>query len=175
MSRIARLLKLWPSILVLVVTVACADFTDLAMRQDHRLTFTAPDSRDVVKPPFKLSWTMDDFRVVKPGTGDPERSAGYFAIFIDKAPMKPGQTVEDFVDDDKACQRDPDCPDAQYLADRGVYTTAKTTLKVKEVLPLASNDAGQLHEATIVLLDNAGRRIGESSWYLQFDLAERTS
>lgn len=175
MSRIARLLQLWPSILVLVVTVACTDFTDLAMRQDHRLTFTAPNSRDVVKPPFTLRWTMDDFRVVKPGAGRPERSAGYFAIFIDKSPMKPGQTVEDFVDDDEACKQDPNCPDANYLADRGVYTTTKTTLTVKEVLPLESDEGGQPHEATVVLLDSAGRRIGESSWYLQFALAERTS
>lgn len=159
----------------MVSLAGCATYAELAYRQDHRLRFTAPRPYELVKEPVTLSWTMKDFDIVEPGSGSPEDSAGYFAIFIDKAPVKPGRTLAEVAGRDQACDRDPKCPDARYLADRGVYTTTKTGFELDAVPALDSNETVQLHEATVVLLDAAGHRIGEAAWHVPFKLTKRGS
>lgn len=156
--------------MVLGSATACTDLSAMDIKQDHRLKFVAPPSREMVKPPFTVRWTMDDFKVVKPGAGAPRRSAGYFAVFIDEAPVRPGRTLRDVAEGDQDCERDPQCPDDGYLAGRGVYTTVKPSLKLDAVAPLPSKETTQLHEATVILLDSSGKRIGEKAWYLQFKL-----
>lgn len=161
--------------IAMVTLVSCADWSQLAFRQDHRLRFIAPANGDVVRLPLKLNWTMDDFRIVRPGSGTGKPSAGYFAIFIDETPMEPGRTLRELAaEDDPSCEQDPQCPDREYLADRGIYTTTKTSLRLRSVLPLSSDEPTQLHDVTVVLLDAAGSRIGESAWHLQFKLRKRT-
>lgn len=152
----------------------CAGYSELAYRQDHRLEFTSPRPYELVELPVTLSWTMNDFRIVEPGTRAPERSTGYFAIFVDTTPVKPGHTLRDITDSDYACDRADDCPDAQYLADRGVYTTTSTSMELDVVPELPSSETEQLHEATVVLLDSAGRRIGESAWRIPFKLRKKS-
>lgn len=164
------------SIAVAMVTlVSCTDWSQLAFRQDHRLRITAPANGDLVELPVKLSWSMDDFQIVEPGSGAGKPSAGYFAIFIDEVPMEPGQTLRELAaEDDPSCEQDPKCPDRGYLADRGIYTTTETSLSLRSVLPLPSDEPTQLHDVTVVLLDAAGSRIGENAWHLQFKLQKRT-
>lgn len=100
----------------MVTLVSCADWSQLAFRQDHRLRFTAPANGDLVELPVKLSWTMDDFQIVEPGSGAGKPSAGYFAIFIDEVPMAPGQTLRELAaEEDPSCAQDPKCPDRGYL------------------------------------------------------------
>lgn len=154
--------------------VACADWSQLGFRQDQRLQFTSPQSHRLVELPLTLSWSMDDFRIVKRGSAPPDPAAGYFAVFVDTAPMKPAQTMRDLMADDPACTGDPKCPDKADLADRGIYTTTKTKLVLRAVAPLSPDEPVELHDVTVVLLDSEGRRIGESAWNIQFKLENRT-
>jgi hypothetical protein len=109
-----------------------------------------------------------------PGSEPPTKSAGYFSVFIDRAPIKPGRSLRSVGDTDRACVHDPSCPDAQYLADRQVYSATEPLLKLTEVQPLETKDGVQLHGAIVVLMDTAGRRIGEAAWRLEFRVRKRT-
>jgi len=144
---------------------------DLSFRVDNRLHFTAPKARAKAHQPVTVSWTIRDFRIAAEGSEPASRDAGYFALFVDAAPIKPGQTMRAVASGDQACKRDPKCPDADYLAARGVFTTTATSLR----LPLIPNVTGdkekfQQHAITVVLMDTAGHRIGESAWELDFRL-----
>lgn len=171
-KRSALLRVAW--VLLLVVTLpGCAAYGQLSFRQDHRLAFTTPQAYALVQQPVALSWTMEDFRVVEPRSDTPRDSAGYFAVFVDRAPVKPGRSLDDVADDDESCKREPKCPDAQYLADHGVYTTTATSIEL-QVPALESTETVQLHEVTVVLLDSAGNRIGEAAWHVPFKLEKRS-
>lgn len=74
---------------------------------------------------------------------------GSFAVFVDRAPMRPG---------------------APFVAGRGAYSTTETELVIEEVGDPA--DGSDRHAATIVLLDDEGRRHGESAFDVVFDLEE---
>jgi hypothetical protein len=170
----ATLLRAPAVLAALLMSAGCTDYSQLAFRQDSRLSISSPRSHELVTLPLALTWSMRDFEIVSAGTGEPSKNAGHFALFVDKAPIRPGHTLRDIAGRDTSCDRDPSCPDDQYLADRGVYTTAATSFELLAVAPLTSKQAEQLHDVTIVLLDSAGRRIGESSWHVQFKLRKRT-
>lgn len=160
--------------MALVALAAALSFsacTDVSFRIDRRLHFLAPRDRDVVKVPFTLRWSMADFQVVGPGQGTPTRHAGYFAVFVDRAPVHPGQSLKAVAGGDRQCKLQPGCPDTQYLADHRVYTTTGTSFTLTQVPAVAgSRDTVQLHQVTVVLLDASGRRIGESAWTRQFKM-----
>jgi hypothetical protein len=148
--------------------------SDLSFRVDHRLHFTAPKDRALVHEPVTLRWTMRDFTVQARGTAPPTRQAGYFVIFLDQAPVKPRQTLEAVAHGDRTCEVDPRCPDAAYLHQHLVYPTTKTSYTLRLIPNLADiGDDTQLHDVTIVLLDTAGRRIGEAAWHTSFKLKKR--
>jgi hypothetical protein len=113
---------------------------------------------------------MRDFDVVAPGTQPVSNASGYFAVFVDRAPVAPGQSVDAVAD--HTCRRTPGCLNGGYLADHGVYVTSTDYAILSVVPPLNRYQKVQLHEATVVLLDSAGRRIGESAWYLDFRVKE---
>ena len=140
---------------------------DLRFRVDERLHFVSPQARTTVHQPVTISWTMSDFTVAAQGSQPPSRDAGYFAVFVDKSPIKPGQTLKDVAKGDTACEQDPKCPDRKYLRDHDVYTTTAMSLKFG-VLPNVPGDKSkeQMHTFTVVLLDTSGHRIGESAWEL---------
>ena len=142
----------------------------LAFRVDERLTFVAPEDRSTVKVPVKLDWDIRDFDVVKPGSPVRE-DAGYFAVFVDAAPMPPGKPLSWIARKDNSCRPADGCPDAEYLNARGIYTTTETELVLQQ-LPRTSNDDDrrERHRATIILLDSSGKRIGESAFEVLFDI-----
>jgi hypothetical protein len=154
---------------------ACVPATsDLLFRQDTRLRFATPQPRHEVKLPVRLTWEIKDFRVVEPASEPPRRDAGYFAVFVDRVPIRPGQTLEAVAKDDQACLKSPTCPDRTYLEQRQVYTTTATSLTLAQVYPFAhTHDRLQLHTATVVLMDASGHRIGESAWEIQFRLRQK--
>src|SRR6058998_213954 len=88
---------------------------DLSFRVDNRLHFTTPKARSKLHQPVRLAWTIRDFRVTAPRSEPPSRDAGYFALFVDQTPIKPGQTMRAVASGDPSCRRDPACPDAAYL------------------------------------------------------------
>jgi hypothetical protein len=145
-------------ILVLALALtACAN--NLNFRADHRLHWQTPAARKLVSAPFTLAWRFD---------GTPPAA---FAIFVDRTPIKPGQTLKAVAGGDQTCKAEPTCPDATYLAERQVYMTTTMSLALAQVLPLSSDREGtQLHQATVVVLDASGHRIGESAWTRQFKM-----
>lgn len=147
----------------------------LAFRIDDRLTFTSPDERATVELPVVLEWEVQDFEIVEPG-GAVRDDAGYFAVFVDRAPMPPNQHLSWIGRKDRSCRPADGCPDEAYLNARGVHTTADTRL-VLEQLPRTSDndDPTERHRIVVVLLDAGGSRLGESAFELIFDLARGTS
>jgi hypothetical protein len=131
--------------------------------------FVAPRSRALVVAPLTIRWTVSGFAVRRPGTGPPSRAAGYFAVFVDRAPVRPGDTLAAVAAGDPRCLHQPGCPDADYLAQRRVYTTFKPQITLPLIAPIAGDTSRvQTHAVTVVLLDTAGHRIGESAWELDF-------
>jgi hypothetical protein len=159
---------------VLLLT-GCSHWTELSYRVDKRLTFTEPKDRALVTLPFTVSWTMRDFDVVGPGSTATGPGAGYFAVFIDRSPIGPGDRVEDVASGDRACTTDPSCPDAAYLADKGVYTTQDTSVEITRVKDLGDNGDVQLHLLYVVLMDPSGHRIGETSYRMEFKLRRKAT
>jgi hypothetical protein len=139
----------------------------LAFVKDDRLEITSPASRADVKPPVTISWKVRDFEVTGE-TGSGDDGAGYFAVFVDKAPVPPGRSLAWLARDDTHCLATRGCPNETYLADRGVYSTSETTLTLKRLPDLNAYQGHENHEVTVVLLDGTGHRIGESAWYVNF-------
>jgi hypothetical protein len=89
-------------------------------------------------------------------------------------PMPPGADLGWVADGDNACASTPGCPDERYLADRFVFTTEAPELSL-DMLPSTSRASrSDHHEITIVLLDGTGRRIGESAWYVEVRVEDRS-
>lgn len=140
---------------------------DLNFTVDQRLQFQSPPSQALVSTPLTVRWRMTDFRVEAEGTGAPSRGAGYFAVFVDRAPIRPGETMRAVAARDPVCLHQPGCPDAGYLAQRQIYTTTAGSMTLAQVLPLSGDtERVQYHSITVVLMDTSGHRIGESAWEL---------
>lgn len=154
----------------------CSNYSELQFKQDHRLQFTSPDSYELVKAPVEIEWTIEDFEVLPARSREPPSDgAGYFAVFVDRAPIKPGHTLEDVADGDEACKKDPRCPDRRYLEAKAVYVSHQPRLTLELIPQLASKEEIQTHQLTVILLDSTGHRIGEYAWYLQFKAEKLTS
>lgn len=147
--------------------------SDLAFTQDHRLTVLAPEHRAEVERPVTIRWQMSDFRVAPPGSEPSSRGAGYFGLFVDRPPVRPGATIASAVTHNDLCQV-PACTSPADLARQGIYTTTKEIYTLRSVPDLDTTESEQLHTVTIVLLDTAGHRIGESAWLVQFRLPNRS-
>lgn len=146
----------------------------LQFRNDHRLEFQEPESRSRVTTPVTIRWTMTGFSA-SGLDGRPGDDRGVFAVFVDRSPMPVGKDLRWLARNDTACRRDPRCPDVQYLADRGVLLTTKTTVTL-DTLPSVPDGAGdEQHFVNVVLLDGTGKRIGESGWYLPFTAKRRAT
>ena len=120
----------------------------------------------MVKQPVTVSWTIHDFTVQPFGSAAPSEDAGFFAVFVDRSPIKPGHTLKDVAKGDRFCETSPDCPDRAYLKQHFVFTTTGTSLRLPQIPNLTSKESVQLHTITVVLMDTAGHRIGESAWQL---------
>lgn len=154
-------------IFLLVILLSSCTVQDVQFRTDDRMQILSPESRALVSTPLTIKWSMRDFTAVGlDGTADPSRGA--FVVFVDRAPMPAGRNLEWLARDDSACRIDASCPDEQYLAERGVHVSSRTSVRL-ETLPAASDGVGnEQHYVNIVLVDGTGRRIGESAWYRQF-------
>jgi hypothetical protein len=144
---------------------ACGGEGRLAFTQDDRVEILEPDNEAEVELPVRLRWKAD---LEQRAGGGP-----YFAVFVDRAPVAPGQSLRVLADD--SCNRTPGCPDAEYFRDRFVYVTEEQSL-VLEAVPRRSSSqrtgAEDRHEAIIVLVDGAGRRIGEAAYRVAFEVRD---
>lgn len=163
--------RLMAGVLLAALLTSGCGLSNLQFTKDNRLHFTSPRSRQLVATPVTLTWTISDFKAEKEGSFPPSGNAGYFAIFVDRAPVKPGQTLLSLAD--KSCRVTPGCFNPEYLAERNVYTTTSDSFTIDQVPALNSYENVQVHEATIVLMNTAGQRIGESAWYVDFRLRSK--
>jgi hypothetical protein len=135
----------------------------LSFRVDDRVDITAPKDRAEVTLPVTVSWTVRDFTVDKSGAPG-AKDTGYFGVFVDRAPQPPGKPLSWVARKDRTCRASDGCPDDEYLAARGIYSTTDTHITFEQ-LPRPSNDhQKERHSITVVLLDPAGKRIGESAF-----------
>jgi hypothetical protein len=144
----------------------------LSSVEDERVEIVAPEDRAAVSLPVTVSWTVRDFAVTGP-TGAAQPDAGYFGVFLDRAPQPPGETFRWFAKDDRQCEITPGCPDQAYFASKDVYSTTQTTFtidKLPEVRPERERKFRDLHEVIVVLLNAKGERIGESAFSVEFEL-----
>ena len=142
---------------------ACGSDGQLAFRRDDRVEIVQPKDEQEVRLPVRLRWKADLDRRV-----NGER---YFAVFVDRPPVAPGQSLSTLADE--SCERTPGCPDREYLEDRYVFVTDKTALDLDVVPQPASSQrtgAKDRHEAVIVLVDGEGRRVGEASYRVSFGI-----
>jgi hypothetical protein len=142
-----------------VLALAGCDVGRLNFEQDHRLHFEQPADRSDVRLPFTLRWRF---------AGAPP--AGY-AVLLDQSPPPPGKTLAWIVRHDRGCTPAAGCPNPAYLAGRGAYRTSGPALTLRAVTKdRVIHNGSEHHTATVVLLDAAGRRVGESFWSREFVL-----
>lgn len=155
-----------------VCATGCAtSFKGLEFHNDNRMTVVSPKADTLVKLPATLQWRMQDFTVAGPHRAPVNDHFGYFAIFVDRSPVKPGQTLAAVNSSVASCQHGNLCNSRSYLANEQIYTTTKDHLKLQTVSDLPGNNLSeQYHTATIVLMNTAGHRIGESAWSVEFKL-----
>ena len=169
--RTPRRALLAVAVAVLLGGCGITHMQDLSFRVDSRLHFTSPQPRTKLHQPVRLTWTMRDFRIAAAGSEPPSQNAGYFALFVDRTPIRPGQTMHAVGSSDPVCKRDPKCPTATYLAQNQIYTTTQTSFTLPQIANISSDtERVQHHTVTIVLMDTAGHRIGESAWQFDFRL-----
>ena len=167
-SRPGRVALAWAAALALVCSgCGMTQMQNLAFRVDNRLQFVSPPNRSLVTNPVTVRWRMSDFRTRTQGSGGGSGGAGYFAVFVDQAPIRPGQTMRAVAGRDLRCLHQAGCPDPAYLAARQIYTTTNPQLTLGQIPPIGGDaEAIQLHTVTVVLMDPSGHRIGESAWEL---------
>jgi hypothetical protein len=144
--------------------IAGCSVNNLAFREDDRIDIVSPGDREEVRLPVRIRWTSE---LDPPASGGP-----YYAVFLDREPIRPGQSLRSLGDD--SCDKTPGCPDLQYLRDRYVFVTDERSLTLDAVPAKDSSQrtGADRHEATIVLIDRDGRRIGESSYTVEFAVEE---
>jgi hypothetical protein len=145
------------AVLLLALAPACG-VEGLNFVQDERVTITAPRDRAEVSLPVTLRWSARDFD-------------GTYAVFVDRAPVPPGQTLAWLARDDELCEQTVGCPNEAWFADRDVYATSSTQLTIDDLPDLTDGERRDFHEASVVLLDRDGRRVGEAAFTVEFQVA----
>ena len=144
----------WALLPVLLGSGCAAD--GLAFVRDDRVDILSPSSDATVRLPFEVRWSASDV------------DARYLVLF-DRTPMRPNRTLRSLVPSDDQCRMRPSCPDKRWLTDHDLYLTDGTSIRVEDLPEERTNHrAKDRHEVTIVLLDDRGRRIGESVFIREF-------
>lgn len=157
----------------LLVLVACAlalsgcRTDSLAFRNDLPVTIENPSHRERVSLPVVVELTTTR-ELVERQQGRPDLAL--FALFVDQEPMPVGRTLDWVARDDDSCRKAPSCPDIRYLNERAVFVTSSTSAEVDTVLtsPRGRELSDGLHQLTVVVLDEDGRRQGEPVASRQF-------
>lgn len=132
--------------------------SDLNFVQDDRVSIVAPEDREKVELPVTVRWKVE------------EDFDGTFAVFVDRAPVPPGRSLEWLARDDEFCKTTPECPNTEWFHARQVYPTAETELTLEDLPELSRDERRVFHEVTVVLIDEKGERVGESAFTVEFEL-----
>ena len=109
---------------------------DLAFREDESIDIVAPANRSTVRLPVEVRWT------------DTHDGEVLYAVFVDRAPIRPGQSLRSIGNDDPACRNDPGCPDAAYLARQRIYLVDEPRLVIDALDDLRTSGRGSEKDAT---------------------------
>jgi hypothetical protein len=155
------------AVLAMALLLSGCAVKGLGFREDDRVEIVSPKNHSTLTLPVTVRWRTKDFRVTGPG-GTPSDDAGYFAVFLDRSPQPPGETVEWLAKEDQTCFRSRGCPDAEWFTNHKIFPTTASSFTI-DVLPTRTKeDLRTVHEVTVVLLDASGLRIGESSFWVEF-------
>ena len=158
------------TLMVLIGMLGGCGLQGLNFLQDDRVTITSPAERSQVEPPVTIAWTVKNFEIVG-RDGSRREDAGYFGLLLDRPPPPPGRTQEWLVREDQVCEADPECPNEEFLAQRGIHSTQETALQIESIPdPTPHLDRREFHQVTIVLLNGRGERIGESAFIVEFEV-----
>ncbi len=141
-----------------------------AVRQDTRVEILHPEDSAHVEVPLELDWTVEDFEITEPD-GSASNDRGYFGLFLDRPPMRPGEDLASLAEDDPQCQRTPGCPGRAWFERNNVFLTTETSYRFQnlpDTRPEENLDAPDRHEIIIVLLNGKDFRIGETSFSVDF-------
>jgi hypothetical protein len=148
-----------------LVTVACMLFgacgESVAFVRDDRITIEFPTSLERVRAPFEIRWS------------DEEQPPAAYAVFVDRDPIGPGESLRELAED--ACDGRSGCDTPAFYASRRIHVTTEPRVEVATLTPLGGTGGRskhRVHHATIVLLDDDGRREGEASWSVEFREAD---
>lgn len=151
--------RLWSRWVLLVVASlllgACGD--SVAFVRDDRITIELPTALQHVQAPFEIRWSDDG-----------EKPAAY-AVFVDRDPIGPGDSLKALAEE--ACDGRPGCDTPAFFSSRRIHVTTEPRVEVATLTPLGGTGGRskhRVHQATIVLLDDDGRRTGEASWSVEF-------
>jgi hypothetical protein len=154
-------------VIVLLLIVPGCSASGLAFKQDKRIDIVTPPNHSTQRLPVTIRWTVKDFHVT--GADSSTRAdAGYFAVFLDRAPQPPGKQISYLARDDRRCHPRDGCPDAQWFTDHHIYPTSATTFVVDALPTFSKEERERFHEVTVILLDGRGVRIGESAFSVEF-------
>jgi hypothetical protein len=156
----------------ILISVPACGIRGLDFVKDERVEIVAPKDDAQVTLPMTVRWKATDFAVTGP-TDAATNDAGYFGVFVDRAPPGPGSTLASLAEGDEVCKATPGCPDEKYLASQRAYTTTDTSFRIERLPELTRDRTREGHEVTIVLLDGAGRRIGESAFRVEFQIRRK--
>lgn len=150
-------------VLVALVGTACGGAT---FSQDDRLSIAAPREGATVELPLQIRWEDDGIATAEPGRD--ERGKVYFAAFVDRPPLGPGQSLLRLVERECA-SAGHGCATRDYFAQRNVYLTTQPGVRI-DTLPVQTEHRrdAYLHRVTVVLMDGRNRRVGEAAWTRAF-------
>lgn len=125
-------------------TAACGQFL---FRQSDRLQVLSPRNYSTVSEPLTIRWVARDFQAPQDGS---------FAVFVDRDPMPPGETLDYFARDDR----------------EGIHVLDVAQLRIDVFAPLVGVDPAEQnhHDVTVVLLDRGGHRVGEYAGFTEFNV-----
>ena len=154
-----RLLRLSSAVLISAAATGCAHAP--LWSKNGALKIVAPRELALTGVPVTLRWKTSAL----PG------HTTYFAVFIDRAPVEPGQSLRAVGSSDASCRRTPGCPDATYLRAHDVFLTSANQVTIPYLATLggiAGRDHPPVHRATIILVNAQGERLGEYAYSVEF-------
>jgi hypothetical protein len=159
------------AVLACAAVAGSAGCENVTLRRDNGLRFLSPPEGARVSLPLLVRWSVAPQRFRPTGfNGSTSGRRGVYAVFVDSAPMRPGEHLDSLAAGDKTCEASPGCPDTTWLADHGVYVVRSPQLVLRG-LPVDGGRAapgGRRHQVTVVLLDGRGVRAGDVAWTRTF-------
>jgi hypothetical protein len=148
----------------LLAVSGCA-FSGIDLVRDTRLSLLGPKDGATVSLPFRIDWKVD--KDIAPG-----HQVSY-AVFVDRTPVKSGQTLRSAVSStDTGCRSDPACPDVAYLARHDVYVVSQPHATIPRVP--GADEKRKAHRVIVIILVD-GKRDGEGAFSRTFYVSGASS